>query len=156
MAQEQYGRNTPRRYGGSYTPPPADSAEGYQPKRFILKEKIADMMKYGLPLTDAFPRRERRLADILRNSMLEMYRLAVRLEKKYYKKTTLEDLDIELAVLREFVVIASDKDYRGQKHPPPLTIRQREVWGRHTTEIGNMIGGYKKAVASQSKGKPEG
>lgn len=156
MAQELYTRGTPRRYGGSYTPPPQDSAEAYQPKRFILKEKIGDMMKYALPLTDTFPRRERRLADILRDSMLEMYRLAVRLEKKYYKKTTLEDLDIELAVLREFVVIASDKDYRGQKHPPPLTIHQREVWSRFTTEIGNMIGGYKKSISAQAKGKQEG
>ena len=150
-----YRGTAPKNYGGSIAPPGTNPGE-WQPKRFFLKEKIGEMLKYGLPLTDSFPRRERRLADILRNSMLEMYRLAVRLEKKYYKKTTLEDLDIELAVLREFVVIASDKDYRGQKHPPPLTIRQREVWGRHTTEIGNMIGGYKKAVASQSKGKPEG
>ena len=51
-------------------------------------------MKYGMPLVDAFPRRERKLADILRDSMLEMYRLATRLERKYYKKTTLEDLEI--------------------------------------------------------------
>ena len=61
-----------------------------------------------MPLVDAFPRRERKLADILRDSMLEMYRLATRLERKYYKKTTLEDLDIELAVLKEFVIAASD------------------------------------------------
>lgn len=71
------------------------------------------MMKYGLPLVNTFPRKDRKLADILRESMMEMYRLATRVERKYYKKTTLEDLDIELAVLKEFVVLASDRDYCG-------------------------------------------
>ena len=99
-----------------------------------------------MPLVDAFPRRERKLADILRDSMLEMYRLATRLERKYYKKTTLEDLDIELAVLKEFVIVASDKDYRGQKYAPPLTLHQREVWSSFNKEIGCMIGGYMESV----------
>ena len=104
------------------------------------------MMKYGMPLVDTFPRRERKLADTLRDSMLEMYRLATRLERKYYKKTTLEDLDIELAVLKEFVIVASDKDYRGQKYAPPLTMHQREVWSSFNKEIGCMIGGYIESV----------
>ena len=103
-------------------------------------------MKYGMPLVDAFPRRERKLADILRDSMLEMYRLATRLERKYYKKTTLEDLDIELAVLKEFVIVASDKYYRGQKYSPPLTLHKREVWSSFNREIGCMIGGYMESV----------
>ena len=42
------------------------------------------MLKYGLPLLDSFPRRERKLADTIRNSAMEMFRLAIRLEKKYY------------------------------------------------------------------------
>lgn len=71
---------------------------------------------------------------------------ATRLERKYYKKTTLEDLDIELAVLKEFVIVASDKDYRGQKYAPPLTLHQREVWSSFNREIGCMIGGYMESV----------
>lgn len=145
-----YSGNVSKHYGGSAAPPGTNPAE-WQPKRFFLKEKIGEMLKYGMPLTDSFPRRERRLADTIRASMMEMYRLAVRLEKKYYKKTTLEDLDIELAVLKEFVVIASDKDYRSRKYAPPLTIHQREVWSRLNTEIGNLIGGYKKSLAAQDR-----
>lgn len=116
-----------------------------------MKEKIGEMMKYALPIVNTFPRRERKLADILRDSMMEMYRLATRLERKYYKKTTLEDLDIELAVLKEFVVIASDKDYHGAKYAPPLTLHQRETWSRYNAEIGRIIGGYKKAVEARSR-----
>lgn len=142
MGQQE--RPAPKNFGGSYTPQEAEA--GVQPKKFILKEKIGDMMKYGMPLVNGFPRRNRKLADTMRDAMLEMYRLAVRLEKKYHKKTTLEDLDIELAVLKEFVVLASDKDYCGPKCAPPLTLHQREVWSRFNDEIGKLIGGYKKAV----------
>lgn len=139
----RFERNTIKNFGGSYTP-----QEGEKPGKFILKEKICDMMKYGMPIVNTFPRRDRKLADTMRGAMLEMCRLTVRLEKKYYKKTTLEDLDIELAVLKEFVVLASDKDYCGTKYAPPLTIHQREVWSRYNDEIGKIIGGYKKYIDS--------
>lgn len=171
----EYTRNrqTPKNYGGSYTPPDESTgAEPEQPRKFVLKEKIREMIQYGLPLVDKFPRRNRKLADIMRESMLEMYRLATRLERKYYKKTTIEDLDVELAVLKEFVIIASDKDYywatrnspagdqllaanygTPKGFAPPLTMHEREVWSRYNKEIGNMIGGYKKAF--ENKGLPK-
>ena len=82
----------------------------------------------------------------MRKSILLIFRLSIRLEKKYYKKTTLEDMDIELATLKELVVMASEKDYCGAKFAPPLSIHQRETWGRLNTEIGNLIGGYKKSL----------
>ncbi|MCX4294355.1 MAG: hypothetical protein OSJ56_09905 [Prevotella sp.] len=152
MARADYNtRQVPRDSGGSYTPPEEERPEGVEPRKFILKEKIGEMMKYGLPLANAFPRKDRKLADILRESMMELYRLATRLERKYYKKTTLEDMDIELAVLKEFVVLASDRDYCGTKHAPPLTLHQREVWSRLNTEIGKIIGGYKKAMEAKGR-----
>lgn len=167
----EYTRNkqTPKNYGGSYTPPDETAGqEPEQPRKFVLKEKIREMIQYGLPLVDKFPRRNRKLADIMRDSMLEMYRLATRLERKYYKKTTIEDLDVELAVLKEFVIIASDKDfYRATRNgstgekliaetcaskgfAPPLSMHERDVWSRYNKEIGNMIGGYKKAFENKS------
>lgn len=152
-----YSRGASKCHGGSYT----DAEDGIpenQPPKFVMTQKIKEMMKYGLPLTDAFPRRNRKLADTIRDSMLEMFRLSVRLEKKYHKKTTLEDLDIELAVLKEFIVLASDKDYCGDKFSPPLTIHQRDVWSKMNTEIGNIIGGYKKFVdskTSENSAKPK-
>lgn len=122
---------------------------GYEPRRFVMKEKVGEMLRYAVPLVNSFPRRDRKLADTLRDSMLELYRLMVRLEKKYYKKTTLEEADIELDVLREFIVLASDKNYSGPKYAPPLTMHQREVWSRYTTEIGKMIGGYRKSIETK-------
>lgn len=139
---DYYGRGIPKNFGGSYSP--YNTENGIKPRKFILKEKICDMMKYGLPITDGFPRRNRKMADTMRDAMQEMLRLAVRLEKKYSKMDTLEDLDIELAVLKEFVVLASDRSYCGVKFAPPLTMHQREVWSRYNDEIGKIIGGYKK------------
>lgn len=66
------------------------NAENYSKETttFLLKEKIADMMKYGKQAVANFPRRERQTADEIRRSMLTLYRLSIMVEKKYYKKTT--------------------------------------------------------------------
>lgn len=109
-----------------------------------LFQKIADMMKYGKQAVANFPRRERQTADEIRRSMLEMYRLSIIIEKKYYKKTTLQDLDIELDVLRHLIRLAQDKDYYGQNVAPPLPFKKYEYWSGLLSEIGRIIGGYMK------------
>lgn len=111
-------------------------------KPFQLKEKIGDMIKYGRPLTKQFPRKDRDLADDMRASMLRMYHLAVQLEKKYYRKNTAQELDIELDWLRHLVRLAADKEVAGVKFAPPLSEHQQEVWSRYNKEIGNLLGGY--------------
>ena len=86
-------------------------------KAFILKERIADMYRYGKKIVDRFPGRDKELASEIRQSMLTMFRLVVKIEKKYYKKSTLQELDEELEVLRHLVRIAADKDYYDQEVP---------------------------------------
>lgn len=113
---------------------------------FILKEKIGDMMKYGYPLTMQFSRKNRELADQLRICMLTLYHKIVEIEKKYYKKTTTQELDVELDVLRHLVRMAADKDFCGPKHAPPLTAQQYKVWAAKNDEIGRLIGGYIKSL----------
>lgn len=125
-------------------------AEEQTPRKFVLKEKVKEMMKYALPLLDRFPRRNRKLADDMRQDVYTIHRLVIRLEMKYSKKTTLEELDIALADLKDLVEIASDKDYYGEKFAPPITIHQREVWSRHNAEIGRLIGGYKKSLENKN------
>ena len=117
--------------------PPRSS---YEPLR--LRVKIDEMIQYGRPLTKQFSRKDRDLADDMRQCMLQMYRLAIELEKKYYRKTTTKELDIELEWLRHLVRMAASKDYCGVKYAPPLSMHQYEVWSRLNDEIGRMIGGY--------------
>lgn len=117
-----------------------------RPRPFYLREKISDMIRYGYPLTMGFSRKNRELADEMRRSMLVIYRLSVEIDKKYFKKTTTQSLDVELAVLRQLVRMAADKDYYGGKYAPPLSVHQYEVWARYNDEIGRLLGGYLKSL----------
>ena len=116
----------------------------YEP--FRLKEKIGEMIKYGRPLTKNFPRKDRDLADDMRQSMLRMYHLAVELEKKYYRKTTTQELDVELEWLRHLVRLAADREACGAKYAPPLSEHQYQVWSRYNNEIGNLLGQYIQSI----------
>lgn len=74
------------------------------------------------------------------------YHLAVELEKKYYRKTTAQELDVELEWLRNLVRMAADKDLCGAKFAPPLSMHQYETWARYNTEIGCLLGKYIASV----------
>lgn len=119
---------------------PTPATGSYGP--FLLKEKIDEMIRYSRPLTLQFGRRNRDLADDIRATMLQMLRLSIELEKKYYRKTTTQELDVELECLRHLVRLAANKDYCGPKFAPPLSKHQYEVWARYNSEIGRLIGGY--------------
>lgn len=95
---------------------------------FHIKEKIYEMILYGNPALKDFPKTERYvLAGKIRESMYTALEMAVRLEKKYHKKTTLQDLDIEIDVLRNLLRLAKDPNlYPKQK--PCLDFHTWEVW----------------------------
>lgn len=148
---------------------PFDDGVPAQPyKPFYLKTKVEDMMKYGKKAVASFPRRERQTADKIRETMLDMYKLTIQIERKYYKKTTLQELDVNLEILRHLIRLASDKDYYDEmvvkrdnsgrvvkdgngkavkvKMQPPLPFKKYQVWCGLLEEIGRMIGGYMKSV----------
>lgn len=118
---------------------PKEPNTSYEP--FRLKEKIGEMIRYGRPLTKNFPRKDRDLADDIRSCMNRMFHLVVEIEKKYFRKTTTQELDIELEWLRLLIRLAADKEASG-KYPPPLSVHQYEVWSRCNAEIGKLLGKY--------------
>lgn len=120
---------------------------------FHIKEKIYEMILYGNPALKDFPKTERYvLAGKIRESMYTALEMAVRLEKKCHKKTTLQDLDIEIDVLRNLLRLAKDPNlYPKQK--PCLDFHTWEVWIKKVNEIGCMIGGYMEWVNSREKQK---
>lgn len=113
---------------------------------FHLREKIEEMVDYGYPLTMSFPRKDRELADELKKSILTIYRLSIEIDRKYFKKTTTQNLDVELDVLRGMVRLVASKKLHGGKYPPPLTMHQYEVWAKYNEEIGKLLGGYIKTL----------
>lgn len=122
-----------------------------QPKKFKLKTKIEDMMAYGLQAVRNFPREDRQAAAEIRRTMLTMYRLSITVEKKFTKKTTIQELDIELAVLRHLVRMMWDARFHGPAKHPPLSPKQYEVWARYLDEVGNLVGGYIKSLGDKPK-----
>ena len=122
--------------------PPQQGEKQKKAEPFHLREKIGEMFNYGYPLTMNFPRKDRELADELRRSMLTIFRLSVEIDRRYFKKTTTQNLDVELDVLRNLVRLAASKEIHGGKYPPPLTIHQYETWAKFNDEIGRLLGGY--------------
>jgi len=63
--------------------------------------------------------------------------------KRYHKKTTLQDLDAELDLLRCQVRAAKALGY--------LDIRKYEHWAKLNDEIGRMIGGWIKSMSEPNE-----
>lgn len=110
-------------------------------KDFKILQKTYDMILYGNICLKQFPKYEKHvMAADIRNSMYRLLELIVRANKKYYKKTTLQDIDIELEVLRTYIRLAADPQLRY------LPIRKYENWSKMLNEIGRMLGGWMKAT----------
>ena len=82
----------------------------------------------------------RSLAADIKQTMYSFYRLIITANKKYYKKTTLQDADVELEVLRGFIRLAANKEMRY------LPMKKYEIWSKMLSEIGAMLGGWIKAM----------
>ena len=106
---------------------------------FILLQKVQDMMIYGYPLLNNFPKAVKfSLAQDIRMCMNEILVLTITEEKKYTKKTTLEYLDIENGKLMVLLRVSMELHYLSKHH--------YGVWVGKLVEIGKMIGGLMKSV----------
>lgn len=102
------------------------------------------MLEYAYPALAQFPKAEKfSLAQDIRNSMNTLVKLTVAEEKKYTKKTTLENMDIELATLKIYVRLAMRLKF--------ISFHKYEVWEGMLVEIGKMIGGLLKSVNGRPK-----
>jgi len=110
----------------------------------IIEDKCRDMLLYGYQALKQFPKHEKHvLGAEIRLSMLQLQRLIITAFKRYHKKTTLTDLDIELAILKRKVRLAKDLRY--------LDIKKYQLWIEKLVEIGRMIGGWIKSVKSKQQ-----
>lgn len=105
-----------------------------------LLAKLEEVEGYTHTVLQQYPRSERHLlcADI-RNSLAIIQRLSVVAWKRYHKKTTLQDLDVEVEILRMWIRKSLRLKY--------ITPHRYETWARHVNEIGRMVGGWMKAAA---------
>ncbi|WP_427340592.1 hypothetical protein, partial [Caloranaerobacter sp. DY30410] len=63
---------------------------------FKILQKTYDMILYGNVCLKQFPKHEKHvLAADIRRTMYNLLQLIIRANKKYHKKTTLQEIDIE-------------------------------------------------------------
>ena len=110
-------------------------------KDLKIQQKTYDMILYADKCLKQFPNYEKHvMAADIRRTMYGLLRLIIRANKKYYKKTTLEELDIELDSLRMQIRLAADPELRY------LPIKKYEHWSKLLNEIGRMLGGWMKST----------
>mgnify|MGYP006394095149 FL=1 len=104
-----------------------------------IKLKIERMIIYGYSALRQFPKSEKHtLAAEIRQSMYGLLRLVLTTNRRYHKKTTASEVDVELDVLRSLVRVSHELGF--------LPIRQYQVWSEHLYEIGCMVGGWLKWI----------
>jgi hypothetical protein len=108
-------------------------------KDLLILTKIEELDTYSHIVMIQFPKIERHvLCAQIRGTLTEIIKLTVRAGKKYYKKTTLENLDIEIEYLRSLIRKVHRLKY--------INTKRYEVWIRHVNEIGKMAGGWIKSI----------
>jgi len=108
------------------------------PEAFLLLRKMEDMIKYGYACLRRFPKSEKfTLAAEIKQCAYAVLRLNITANKRYYKKTTIRDMDVEMEMLKHLVRLAYDLKF--------LPHKQYESWQRMNVEIGRMIGGWLKS-----------
>ncbi|MCF8093700.1 MAG: diversity-generating retroelement protein Avd [Desulfotignum sp.] len=108
-------------------------------KDLLILTKIEELDAYSHTVMIQFPKIERHvLCAQIRDTLTEIIKLTVRAGKKYYKKTTLQDLDIEIEYLRSLIRKAHRIKY--------INTKRYEIWIRHVNEIGKMAGGWIKSI----------
>ncbi len=104
-----------------------------------ILQKIYDMIKYGYQALAQFPKSEKfALVADMKHCMHIILERAIEAQKKYYKKTTLQDMDVEIMKLKAFLRLSQELGF--------LPFRKYEVWSRMVVEIGKMLGGWIKST----------
>lgn len=102
-------------------------------------QKTYDMIQYGYNAISQFPKSEKyALGTDMKRCMHQILELTIVCQKKYYKKTTLQELDVEVTKLKAYTRLAKDLGF--------LSFKKYEVWSGLNVEIGKMVGGWIKSA----------
>ena len=106
-----------------------------------ILQKTFDMMEYAYKALAQYPKGEKfsLVADIKRCMDLIMERI-IEANKKYYKKTTLQELDVEVEKLKAYIRLSHKLGF--------LPAKKYDLWSGQAVEIGKMVGGW---IKSQNK-----
>ena len=104
-----------------------------------ILQKTFDMMKYAYPALLQYPKSERfALCTDIKRCMDTILERIIEANKKYFKKTTLQELDVEIEKLRTYIRLSYTLGF--------LPVRKYDLWSGMVDEIGRMCGGWIKSV----------
>ena len=129
--------------------------DGIMADTMVIQQKIEDMIDYSENQIMQFPKIYRfTLGERMLETMYQEAELAETANRKYFKKTTLQDLDIKNATLQMLVRRGHRSKYKDRNGTTKTVISDHhyEVWSEKLSEIGRMIGGW---IKSQQKDKKE-
>ena len=115
-------------------------------------QKVEDMIDYASPIIDRWPKLYRyTLGERILNKMYDISELCTAAELKYYKKTTMQEIDIAKNQLQKLIRRASRTKYttRDGKERMVLSAQHYGVWSEKLVEIGKLLGGWMKAIADR-------
>lgn len=124
-----------------------------------LNRKYMEFVKLLNIYLNHFPRHEKfALANRIRNTTYEVYDLITEAQKKYFKKTTLTDLDITHEKLRMQLALANELDYfnytagKEAKESSGAVAQHRYLAIRvMVDELGRMIGGWIQKIKEEKR-----
>lgn len=124
-------------------------------------QMVEDMITYATPIIMRWPKLFRyTLGERIMNQMYEISELCTAAEMKYYKKTTMQEIDIKKAQLLKMVRRAVQTKYEvkgceGRSEQRTLiTIGTYEEWSGRIVTIGRMLGGWMKQISERKETKP--
>jgi hypothetical protein len=107
-------------------------------QNMILYQKLADFSDWLFPVVDNFPKAEKfALCTQIKNSVYELIRKCIIVQKSRDKLKWLFDMDVELEMLRFLVRHAHQRRYLGSKGYHNAS--------RMLAEIGKILGGMFRA-----------
>jgi hypothetical protein len=118
-----------------------------------MQHKAREMIKLLNIYLNHFPKHEKYgLAQEMRRTAYEIYALITECRKRYYKKTSLTNLDIRHEQLRMFVQLAFEmgyfefKDGKRTDKPESQARHRLNAISVLVNELGAMIGGWMRSV----------
>lgn len=128
----------------------------------LMYRKFVELSKLLNVYLNHFPRHERyALSNRIRNTAYDVYELIMEAQKRYFKKTTLTNLDLTHERLRMQIYLAYELGYfrfkDGRKLDGEAAYQQEQRrLGAATDivdELGRMIGGWIKRLKAENKWK---
>lgn len=137
-AQRSYCRTTAR----PENPPAAEDND--QKSGFLVLQKTKDLMGYLYTSFVKYPKCEKlSFVNDYKQALFEFTCLIIRARKKYFKKTTLQDADVQLELLRLFNDLSYDMHFIDEKRY--LLVSDK------INEIGRLLGGWIKSHKESGK-----